>query len=43
MREIKTAFTIYFYKNDGFCDDACQECDGGSHVKNCPMSKEMEE
>lgn len=42
-RECECPICIYFYKNDGYCDDACQECDGESHVKNCPMSEGVEE
>jgi hypothetical protein len=36
-KECRCAECVYFYKNDGDCDDACYECDNNSHVYDCPI------
>ena len=41
-RECECARCIYFYRNSGFCRDACEECDGESHVRNCAMFGDLE-
>lgn len=40
-RECKCIECVYFYKNDGDCDDACYECDGSCHIYSCPMFEVM--
>jgi len=36
-RECDCAACHYFYLNSGDCCEACEECDGESHVRGCPM------
>lgn len=36
-RECACINCLYFYRNEGDCRDACDECDGRSHVEMCPM------
>lgn len=34
-RECLCPSCIYFYINQGKCEDGCYECDGRSHVADC--------
>lgn len=36
-RECDCAACHYFYLNSGYCCEACEECDGESHVCGCLM------
>ncbi len=36
-RECECPNCVYFYRNSGYCCEACEECDGESHVRGCLM------
>ncbi len=41
-RECDCAACHYFYLNSGDCCEACEECDGESHVRGCLMFGDLE-
>lgn len=30
---------VYFHKKHGYCHDGCDECDGVTHIKQCPWKE----